>query len=125
MKSTTSRTLNYFKELGCPAKVVEKWVGFGKVAPGERPGVRRDLWGADILVRQGGLLLAIQSTSGTNHSNHVMKCLLNDEIKNWIECGVAFYIYSWSKRGPRGKRKVWTPRITQLVIGTEAQIIVL
>jgi len=91
---------------------VEKWIPVPKHPGG---GIRRDLWGADILVRQGAMLLAIQSTSGSNHSSRVTKSLANPAVMNWIHCGVAFYIYSWAKKGPRGKRKVWTPRITQLI----------
>lgn len=117
MRSPTARTLNFFRKLDCQARVVEQWIGFGKPKGFVgKPGVRRDLWGADILVKQGCALLAVQSTSGSNHSKRVEKSLANPEILNWLDCGVTFHVYSWAKKGPRGGRKVWTPRITQLVV---------
>ena len=112
MRSPTARTLKFFRDQGAIAEVVEKWIPVPKHPGG---GIRRDLWGADMIVRQGSLLMAIQSTSGSNHANRVTKSLANTAIMNWIHCGVTFYVYSWSKRGPRGKRKVWTPKITQLI----------
>jgi hypothetical protein len=118
MRSPTARTLKFFRDQGATARVVEQWIGFGgkpRTQGNGASGIRRDLWGADILVRQGQLLMAVQSTSGSNHSKRVDKCLSNPEITNWLDCGVPFYVYSWAKRGPRGKRKVWTPRIAQLV----------
>lgn len=126
MRSPTARTLNFFRERGATARVVEQWVGFKKKdGAGGPPGVRRDLWGADILVRQGGLLMAIQSTAGASHSARVTKCLANPDLLNWLHCGVAFFIYSWAKRGPRGGRKVWTPRITQLIEDKDGKVAVL
>src|SRR5581483_6148194 len=72
MRSPTARTLNFFRKLDCEARVVEQWIGFGKPKGFKgKPGVRRDLWGADILVRQGAAFLAVQSTSGSNHSKRV------------------------------------------------------
>ena len=120
MRSPTARTLKFFRDQEAQCRVVEQWIDFHKPRGFKgRPGVRRDLWGADILVRQGALLMAIQSTDGTHHSKHVDKCLANTEIRNWLDCGVPFYIYSWAKRGPRGKRKLWTPRITQLIVNSD------
>jgi hypothetical protein len=112
MRSPTARTLDFFRKQGATAEVVEKWINIPNHPGG---GIRRDLWGADILVRQGALLMAIQSTSGSNHAHRVTKSLGNEAILNWLHCRVAFYVYSWAKKGPRGKRKVWTPKITQLV----------
>ncbi len=112
MRSPTARTLNFFRKQGAIAESVEKWIPIPKHPGG---GVRRDLWGADILVRQGALLMAVQSTSGSNHSSRVTKSLANPAVLNWLHCGVTFYIYSWAKKGARGKVKRWTPKITQLI----------
>ncbi len=59
--------------------------------------------------------MAVQSTSGSNHSSRVTKSLDNPAVLNWLHCGVAFYVYSWAKKGARGKVKRWQPKITQLV----------
>ncbi len=112
MRSPTARTLKFFRDQGAECAVVEKWIAIPKHPGG---GIRRDIWGADMLVRQGSLLMGVQSTSGSNHSHRVSKSLANPEIMNWLHTGVGFYVYSWSKRGPRGKRKVWTPKVTQLI----------
>lgn len=58
-------------------------------------------------------LLAVQTTSGAHHADHIAK----------IHAAPAFFmlrrvmrieIWSWAKRGARGKRKVWTLRKEQL-----------
>ncbi len=102
MRSPTTRTLAFFRKQDCEAVVLEKWVTIPKHPGG---GIRKDCWGADILVRQGSLLMAVQSTSGSNHSSRVTKSLDNPAVLNWLHCGVAFYIYSWAKKGARGHRR--------------------
>ena len=118
--------MKFFRDQGAEARVVEQWIDFHK-GPGfkGRPGVRRDLWGADLLVRQGSLLMAVQSTSGSNHSSRINKSLGNPEILNWLHCGVTFYVYSWAKKGPRGARKTWQAKITQLVENGDGRAVVL
>ena len=122
MRSPTARTLKFFRDQGAIAEVVEKWINIPNHPGG---GIRRDLWGSDMLVRQGQLLMAIQSTSGSNHAHRVAKSLANPEILNWLHCGITFYVYSWSKRGARGKRKAWQPKVTQLVENGDGRAVVL
>jgi hypothetical protein len=107
MRSPTEHTLNYLKKIRAEARVVERWNPWAKR--------RHDLWGADILARQGMKLLAIQSTSGAHHADHVKTACANPDVQNWLVCGVAFEIWSWSRQGKAGKRKLWTPRVTQLI----------
>jgi len=114
MRSPTEHTLNYLKKMQFPAQVVEQWNQWAKR--------RKDLWGADILSRQGMKLVAIQSTSGSHHADHVKGAIENPDVENWLVCGVAFEIWSWSKMGKAGKRKLWTPRVTQLVITDTGKI---
>lgn len=108
MTSPTQRTLAFLRKIGANAKVLERYNIYAKK--------RQDVWGADILACRGRFLWAIQTTSATNHSNRVEKSLANLEVRNWLKCGIPFYIYSWGKRGPRGKRKLWTLRITQILL---------
>jgi len=122
MRSPTARTKNFFELQGAAVAIVEKWIPIPKHPGG---GIRKDAWGADMLVRQGSLLMAVQSTSGSIHAHRVEKCLANPEIVNWLHTGVGFYIYSWAKRGPRGKRKVWTPKVTQLIENGSGKVAVL
>lgn len=122
MRSPTSRTLNFFRKLNAPAIVVEKWIPIPKHPGG---GIRRDAWGADVLVLHGAKLMAIQSTSGSNHSARVTKSLANPDILNWLHGGAGFYVYSFSKKGPRGKRKTWQLRETQLIENGDGKLCVL
>jgi hypothetical protein len=94
--------------MGGVAVVLERWNPYARI--------RQDVWGADFLVRHGRALIAVQATSGSNHSKRVEKSIANPDTRHWLETGVLYNIYSDAKRGPRGKRKVWTPRITQLVL---------
>ncbi len=56
----------------------------------------------------------IQATSGSNHSSHRDKIFKDEKLKKsllkWLESGGRFGIWSWSKKGDRGKRKLWTLR---------------
>jgi hypothetical protein len=121
MRSPTQRTLKYLRERGNVAavQVVEHYIKFPHMAHG----VRRDLWGADILCVQGMKLIAIQTCAGSSHSDRVNKSLGNESVGNWLVTGNLFEIWSWAKRGPRGKRKLWTPRVTQLTLNGDGQII--
>jgi hypothetical protein len=114
MTSPTQRTLKFLRDSGAVARVVEHWNSFAKR--------RIDVWGADILARQGRLLMAIQTTSDGNHSDRVEKARANPDTRNWLDTGVGFYVISWGKKGARNKRKLWTVRITQLVLNGNDRI---
>jgi hypothetical protein len=107
--SPTQKALKYFRDRGGVAVVLERYVHHAKR--------RFDIWGADILVRRGQRLIAVQATDGTSHGKHIAKALADPNVLNWLWAGVTFYIYSESQRGPRGEAKVWTPRITQVLEG--------
>src|SRR5262247_2646167 len=100
MRSPTEHTLRYLKDMRVEARVVERWNPWAKK--------RQDLWGADIISRWGMKLLVIQSTSGAHHADHVLKACGNPEVLNWLLCDVGFQIWSWSKKGKMGQRKLWT-----------------
>jgi len=70
MPSPTSRTLKVCRDRGWITGVVEKWNPHAKV--------RQDLWGWVDLVAldpEAPALYFIQTTSGSNHSSRVKKCL--------------------------------------------------
>lgn len=116
--SPTQRTLAHLrKDLANIPAVVEKWV----TIPGHPGGgVRRDLFDCiDILVIQGSKLVAIQATSGTNHKARIDKAKASDKLRAFCGTGNLFEVWSWSKKGPRGKVKRWTPRVTQLVLSDD------
>jgi hypothetical protein len=114
MTSPTQRTLKLLRDMGANAIVLERWNQWARR--------RMDVWGADILALHGRLLMAIQATSDANHSHRVTKAIADPNVRNWLDGGVAFYIYSWGKKGPRGKRKVWKVKITQLITNADNSI---
>lgn len=101
--SPTARSLQHLKELGYTAKVVERWNSFSRT--------RKDLFGADILcLKAGEKVLAIQATTGSNHSARRVKLEASGFIPLWTQSGAVLEIWSWKKAGPRGGRKLWTLR---------------
>jgi hypothetical protein len=117
MKQPTQRTLICLRKTGALAKVVEKYNHYAKR--------RFDCFGADIMCIQGLKLIAIQTTSGDHHADHLTKALANPEVLAWLRTGNGFEVWSWKKKGPRGKRKLWTSRVTQLCLNDGDEVGVL
>lgn len=123
----TARSLALCRELGWQVEVVERWVHFGprrsvdgqdEPRTGKVSGIRKDVWGfGDLLVLIPGTgITLVQATSGANHASRetkiVTECL--EKALRWLQQGGKVQVWSWAQRGPRGKRKVWRPRMTQL-----------
>lgn len=104
MSSPTQRSLDYCRKHGWTAGVVEKWNPHARI--------RQDLFGCiDMIVlddEQGPL--AVQATSGSGHAARRKKSIAEPRLKTWLESPARFEVWSWSKKGPRGKRKTWTLR---------------
>lgn len=100
--SPTQRSLKYLRERGYTAEVVERWI------PGAN--VRRDLFGfIDIVaVKVGFPCLGVQATTASNMSARRAKVMNNEAAKVWCRSGNAALVMGWEKRGPRGRRKLWT-----------------
>lgn len=131
--SPTSRSLDYCRRQGWPAGSTEKWVPFKGSKPG-RPGnglggIRRDLFGfIDLVVLvlpqvghyddrppppswQGlGFILGVQACAGASHAARADKVRAAPVLASWYACGGRVEVWSWTKAGPRGKRKRWTLR---------------
>lgn len=107
--SPTQRSLKFLRENGYTAQVVERWNSFAKV--------RQDLFGfIDIVAinpKMGGVL-GVQTTSATNMSSHRKKILENEVAPIWLRGGNRIQLIVWSKKGPRGKRKVWTATVEDI-----------
>lgn len=104
--SPTQRTLKWLRDQGYTAAIVERWNPYAKV--------RQDLFGfIDIIAIRASSegALAVQCTSGPNHSARRTKIEETEDAQTWLAGGNRIMIVSWSKRGPRGKRKVWTVRV--------------
>ncbi len=73
---------------------------------------------------QGKKLVAIQSTSGSNHAARVAKAILSTKLRRFLACdGALFEVWSWAKKGARGKRKLWTPRVEQLTLNILGEVV--
>lgn len=104
MRQPTARTLERLKQLGFDAGVVERFNPFSKR--------KHDLFGfCDIVaIREGVGTILIQTTSGNggNRSSRRKKIFSEPRAAIAARCGNRIEVWSWAKRGPRGKRKLWT-----------------
>lgn len=100
--SPTQRTLALLRSQGWRhVQVVEKFNRFA--------GVRQDLFGIiDILAIAPGHILGVQATSRDHVSHRLEKILESPAAPDWLDAGGMLVIHGWSKKGPRGKRKLWT-----------------
>lgn len=101
--SPNARSLAHLKELGYRARVVEKWNPWAKI--------RQDLLGVDLLaLKAGEPVLVVQATTGSHHAHRREKLETEGYATLWKSAGASIEIWSWSKTGPRGKRKRWQLR---------------
>lgn len=103
MSSTTPRSLKLLRASDYTVEVVEHWNAYTKT--------RHDLFNMfDIIAIKADEpgVLGIQTTSGSNASARVKKILANPLHKIWLAAGNRIVVHGWAKRGPRGKRKLWT-----------------
>lgn len=122
MRPTTARTMRWLRGEGGLAGKVEQWVRRGAPGEGQAPGVRRDLFGvADVVfvpspgtTWSGRSTWYVQSCAAGGHAGHRAKILASSEAAAIVAAGNGVLLVSWAKRGPRGKRKLWTPRVEDL-----------
>jgi hypothetical protein len=108
--SPTARTLAECRKRGLIAQVVEKWNPHARI--------RQDLFGViDLLAilppsnLGPGSILGIQACAGGDHATRRDKILAEPRAAAWIRSGGRLELWSWSKRGDRGARKLWTLRV--------------
>ena len=107
MPSPTSRALDVCRDkLGWTACVVEKFNSFTKQ--------RKDAFGfGDLLVCHPSVgCVLLQVTSGANHASRETKIESEcaTEAMAWIASGGGIQVWSFSKKGAAGKRKLWALR---------------
>lgn len=101
--SPTARSLQHLRELGYQAEVVEKTI--------PHTFIKKDLFGVDLIaLKPGAPVLAIQTTTGSNHAARRTKLEAEGFVTLWTGAGAVLEIWSWSKQGTRGERKTWTLR---------------
>lgn len=127
MGSPTSRSLEHARAQGWLPWVVERHNTFTRR--------KTDLFGLfDIVIVTGSETIAVQACAGASHAARRAKMLGQPQEKDEtaeqgelrrarlglvIASGWRAEIWSWAKRGPRGKRRVWTLRAESL---TEADV---
>lgn len=130
MTSPTQRALAECKANGWPYAIVEHW--------NSKAFLRQDMWGViDLLVLDNKPgVLAVQVCAGASHANRATKVretILGivhgaaskltlgaakrkaEALQRWLTKGQRIEVWSFSKQGPRGKRKVWNMRIEEIL----------
>jgi hypothetical protein len=120
MSSPTQRTLAECRKRGWTVQVVERYNPHARV--------RVDLFGVIDLVAikpprmsssgavERGQIIAIQACAGSSHSARLAKILAEPRAKQWVEAGGLLELWSWSKRGARGKAKRWALRVDSVTV---------
>lgn len=140
MSSPTQRTLAECRKRGYTAQVVEKWNPHARIrqdlfgvidivaitppTAGDRDACHCEAWnesecacgGFQDMIGRPGSILAIQACAGSSHSARLAKMLAEPRAKQWLEAGGLLELWSWSKRGARGKAKRWALRVDQLTL---------
>jgi hypothetical protein len=111
----TARSLAALRELGYVAEVVERFNSFTKR--------RLDLIGCvDILaIHPERGFLGVQACTGASHAARADKMRAEPRAAVWIAAGGSLEVWSWSKRGKAGKRKVWELR-TEVIKGEDIAV---
>ena len=109
----TSRTLKLLRDEGKIAEVSEKWNCFTNQ--------RKDLFGfIDIVAldMEAKTTWGIQCTSTSNVNARIKKICIEcrENALAWLKAGNSIEVIGWSKKGAKGKRKLWQPRREVLTI---------
>lgn len=108
MSSPTQRSLRHLRDNNWTAEITEHWNPFAHI--------RHDLFGfCDILaISPGRGFLAVQTTSAVNFNKRVGKVKAEPKAGLWLASGGRIQVHGWSKKGPRGKRKIWQCRVLEI-----------
>ena len=60
-----------------------------------------------VAIKQGTGIVGIQATTTSHIQERIDKALKEPKIKEWLACGGLFWVWGWSKKGAKGKRKLW------------------
>lgn len=106
--SPTQRSLKKLRAEGWLVAVVERWNPYARI--------RQDLFGfIDLLAIRGNETLAVQTTSGSNVSARLEKIRATQAAALWLESSSRrITVHGWTKRGARGKRKLWECREVEM-----------
>jgi len=111
MTSPTQRSLAQLRKDGYLAAVVEKFNMFAHV--------RQDLFGVIDLVaisEASNGVLGVQTTSISNVSARIQKCLKEPAVTVWLKAGNRFEIWGWDVKKRLHHRNEYRLRIEKLVM---------
>lgn len=108
MASPTSRTLDYYRSLGMPIGVVERYDQYSRK--------RYDLYGfADMVAFDDRAVYLIQATSTGNMSSRIKKILANEEAKQWVQQkNRKIIVIGWRKYAQPKDGKWWRETIREI-----------
>lgn len=110
--SPTARSLALARKLGYEAGVVER--------RNPKTFITHDLFGFVDIVAAGPLgVLFIQACAGASAAARRDKILASPAAPTVVESGGSIEVWSWSKKGARGKRKLWSVRRERLLFTGE------
>lgn len=90
MKSPTQLTLHELRKAGFTVEIVERWNQYAKV--------RQDFAGfADLIAFGFGQIIAVQCTTGSNHSARRKKIEAEPRARMWCLAGGLIELWSWRK----------------------------
>lgn len=95
------KTLDYCRKQGWEVQKVEHWNNYAKK--------KYDLFGCiDYLALDSKTgVLGIQATTNAHAAARIQKCRATIPPL-WFVGGNRLEVWDWAKRGPAGKRKLWT-----------------
>ena len=110
MSSPTQRSKALLLKRGYLVAITERWNPFAHI--------RQDMYGfIDLLAISGNETLAIQTTSIGNISARIKKIRETQAAALWLESPTRkIIVHGWGKRGPRGKRKLWECKETEITV---------
>jgi hypothetical protein len=116
--STIAQSQKHLRELGYIVAKTEHWNHFAKC--------KQDLFGLiDTLAahpEQNNSLLAVQSTDGAHLAQHRKKILVS-KVAPILMRHLLLEIWSWSKMGGVGKRKLWTLRRERFTFNKQGKVV--
>lgn len=118
MTTPCARTLMECRDRGWLPDVVERRV------PGKKNITRDYLGFIDVLaITDLPGVLGIQATTGANHADRMHKILgpCSEAARAFLSAGNRVAVWSWSKRGKAGARKLWTLRETPVTLDMLAE----
>lgn len=114
--SPTQRSLALLRKSWPMVERTERWNAHAKV--------RQDLFGfCDCLAVGGDVVLAVQTTSGSNVSARFEKLRYLPKVVHWLQSeSRKLHIHGWRKVGERGKRKTWDCRTVELKLNATGAV---